>query len=107
MAVDFAGDPLAELTHYQQLGVDGVFVDCPSTAKEWLLATGQRNAGPISWAGTIVSGPGKLSPFHVFKHAWPHPWLQAASLITSAWRGKAHPIHTCLLMQHLQGVFLW
>ncbi|CAK0784729.1 hypothetical protein CVIRNUC_007933 [Coccomyxa viridis] len=58
MAVDFAGDPLAELTHYQQLGVDGVFVDCPSTAKEWLLATGQLSAGPSSWAGTIVSGPG-------------------------------------------------
>ena len=59
MAVDFAGDPLAELTHYQHLGVDGVFVDCPSTAKEWLLATGQLDAGPTSWAGTIVSGPGK------------------------------------------------
>ena len=60
MAVDFARDPLAELTHYQHLGVDGLFVDCPSTAKEWLLATGQLDAGPISWAGTIVSGPGKL-----------------------------------------------
>ena len=61
MAVDFAGDPLAELTHYQQLGVDGVFVDCPSTAKEWLLATGQLSVGPSSWAGTIVSGPGEHS----------------------------------------------
>ncbi len=92
MAVDFAGDPLAELTHYQQLGVDGVFVDCPSTAKEWLLATGQLSAGPSSWAGTIVSGPGE------------HSLLVALSCLTAcmAWsastiqcyqgmRGQAHP----------------
>ena len=84
MAVDFAGDPMAELTHYQQLGVDGVFVDCPSTAKEWLLATGQLSAGPASWAGTIVSGPGKLSPVCVLKLPGLHAWLQAASSGTRA-----------------------
>ncbi len=59
MAVDFAADPLAELTHYRGLGVDGVFVDCPSTAREWKLATGQPTAQPDSWLGTVVSGPGK------------------------------------------------
>ena len=59
MALDFAADPLAELTHYHGLGVDGVFVDCPSTAREWKLATGQRIAQPESWLGTVVGGPGK------------------------------------------------
>ena len=59
MAVDFASDPLAELTYYQELAVDGVFVDCPSTAREWKLATGQLSAQPTSWVGAVISGPGK------------------------------------------------
>ena len=59
MAVDFAADPLAELTYYRGLGVDGVFVDCPSTAREWKLATGQPPAQPETWLGTVVGGPGK------------------------------------------------
>ena len=59
MAVDFASDPLAELTYYQGLAVDGVFVDCPSTAREWKLATGQLSAQPTSWVGAVISGPGK------------------------------------------------
>ena len=60
MAVDFASDPLAELTYYQGLAVDGVFVDCPSTAREWKLATGQLTAQPSSWVGAVICGPGKL-----------------------------------------------
>ena len=59
MAVDFASDPLAELTYYQGLAVDGVFVDCPSTARKWKLATGQLTAQPSSWVGAVISGPGK------------------------------------------------
>ena len=59
MALDFAADLLAELTHYQKLGVDGVFVDCPSTARKWRLATGQLSVQPTSWVGTVISGPGK------------------------------------------------
>ena len=61
MAVDFAADPLAELTHYRDLGVDGVFVDCPSTAREWKLATGQLTAQPESWLATVAGGPGEIS----------------------------------------------
>jgi len=61
MAVKFAADPLAELTYYRRLGVDGVFVDCPSTAREWKVATGQLSAQPFSWVGTVISGPG--TPF--------------------------------------------
>ena len=61
MAVNFAADPLDELTYYRRLGVDGVFVDCPSTAREWKVATGQLSAQPFSWVGTVISGPG--TPF--------------------------------------------
>ena len=59
MAVDFAADPIAELTHYRGLGVDGMFVDCPSTAREWKLATGQASAQPGSWLAAVAGGPGK------------------------------------------------
>ena len=38
MALDFRSDPAAELSHFSGrhgLGVDGIFVDCPTTAVAW------------------------------------------------------------------------
>ena len=67
MAIDFASDPLAELAHLARLGVDGVFVDCPGTAREWLAARagaqrgmhggGEEEAGS-SWRPAPLRGPG-------------------------------------------------
>lgn len=59
MAVDFDSDVLAELSFFWGLGVDGVFVDCASTAAEWLAAVGAGSAAADeSWLGSVVSGPG-------------------------------------------------
>lgn len=55
MALDFDADPLAELSLFRALGVDGVFVDCPATAAEWLAI---QQAAPSSWIGSVIGGPG-------------------------------------------------
>ena len=55
MALDFDADPLLELSLFRAMGVDGVFVDCPATAAEWLAA---ERAGPASWFGAVMSGSG-------------------------------------------------
>lgn len=55
MALDFDADALAELSLFRAMGVDGVFVDCPATAAEWLAA--ERTA-PASWFGAAMSGSG-------------------------------------------------
>ncbi len=48
MALDFRSDPAAELSHFagrNGLGVDGIFVDCPTTAVAWRqLEYGSVNA---------------------------------------------------------------
>lgn len=61
MAIDLDSDPLAELTHFRALGADGVFVDCPSTAQEWLAASGANSASLATWMRTVISGTGKQS----------------------------------------------
>ena len=59
MALDFASDPLAELGAFRALGVDGVFVDCPSTAREWLAAAGlQRQGAKSAWLPYGLRVPG-------------------------------------------------
>jgi hypothetical protein len=55
MALDFDADPLAELSLFRALGVDGVFVDCPATAAEWLAT---QHAATPSWIGSVISSPG-------------------------------------------------
>ncbi len=60
MAIDFDSDPLAELSHFWGLGVDGVFVDCPSTAQEWLAASAAKSASLAAWMRTVIGGTGKL-----------------------------------------------
>ena len=62
MALDFRSDPLAELTHFRELGVDGVFVDCPSTAREWLAALGLQRQGGGAWLPYGLRLPGMLPP---------------------------------------------
>ncbi len=57
MALDFDADPLAELSLFRELGVDGVFVDCPATAAEWLAT---QHLTPTSWIGSVIGGPGGL-----------------------------------------------
>ena len=58
MAIDFDSDPLREMSYFWGLGIDGVFVDCPSTAREWLSAARLTSAKPTSWLRTIISEPG-------------------------------------------------
>ena len=74
MALDFASDPLAELAHFARLGVDGVFVDCPATAREWLAARSAERAeredgaaeeeegrGSSLWLPAALRGPGEAA----------------------------------------------
>ena len=74
MALDFASDPLAELAHFGRLGVDGVFVDCPATAREWLAARSAERAereggaaegvdgrGSSVWLPAALRGPGEAA----------------------------------------------
>ena len=42
MAIDFRSDPAAELRHMAELGVGGVFVDCPATAVAWRQQESER-----------------------------------------------------------------
>ena len=57
MALDFDADPLAELSLFRELEVDGVFVDCPATAAEWLAT---QHLTPTSWIGSVIGGSGGL-----------------------------------------------
>ena len=62
MALDFQSDPLAELSAFWGLGVDGVFVDCPSTAREWLAAAGLQRQGASGWLPYGLRLPGTMPP---------------------------------------------
>jgi hypothetical protein len=58
MAIDFDSNPLAELSHYRSLGVDGVFVDCPSTAQQWLAATTAGSGSLDAWMRRVLDNAG-------------------------------------------------
>ena len=47
MAVDFAGDPLAELTHYQRLGVGRCVCGLPIHCKGVAAGNGPAQCGTV------------------------------------------------------------
>lgn len=60
MALDFASDPHAEMSHLvNDLHVDGLFTDCPSTARDWWNGL-QAQEGQLHSPPTLpdsLSGP--------------------------------------------------
>lgn len=49
MALDFRSDPAAELSHFagkDDIGIDGLFVDCPATAVAWRHLEYEETATP-------------------------------------------------------------